>query len=105
MDASFQPTCSCPSGTGCYPVTTATRATNFYCQYTFCLPDTMYCGNNIGTCCSGECKLQDATSTYETCTAVTTTTTTTTTTTITTTTTASTTTAAIVISIGTTTTT
>merc|ERR1712121_542799 len=103
-DATFAETCQCPTGTLCSPNTPFTGA--FFCQYTFCLPDTMFCDGNIGVCCSGKCE-QLAGATYKTCTAVTTTTTTTTTTVTTTTTTVTTTTtqAPIQIIIATTTTT
>merc|ERR1712064_84502 len=77
-DATFAETCQCPTGTLCSPNTPFTGA--FFCQYTFCLPDSMFCDGNIGVCCSGKCE-QLAGATYKTCTAVTTTTTTVTTTT------------------------
>merc|ERR1712025_630162 len=80
-DATFAETCQCPTGTLCSPNTPFTGA--FFCQYTFCLPDSMFCDGNIGVCCSGKCE-QLAGATYKTCTAVTTTTTTTTTTSTTT---------------------
>merc|ERR1712064_113858 len=71
-DAAFAETCQCPTGTLCSPNTPFTGA--FFCQYTFCLPDSMFCDGNIGVCCSGKCE-QLAGATYKTCTAVTTTTT------------------------------
>merc|ERR1712064_221109 len=69
-DAAFAETCQCPTGTLCSPNTPFTGA--FFCQYTFCLPDSMFCDGNIGVCCSGKCE-QLAGATYKTCTAVTTT--------------------------------
>merc|ERR1719431_704941 len=86
-DATFADLCTCPAGTACAP-----GAGGSFCQYTFCLPDSMMCSGNIGTCCSGKCETK-AGETLATCTAATTTTTTTTTT------------AAIIIDVGTTTTT
>merc|ERR1711874_697669 len=90
MDSSFTNLCTCPAGTSCAP-----GSGGFFCQYTFCLPDTMMCGGNIGTCCSGQCNNQPG-AVVPTCTAATTTTTTPGT--------ASTTTTGIVIDIGTSTT-
>merc|ERR1719308_8901 len=87
-DASFNDVCTCPAGTACAPGTGGS-----FCQYTFCLPDSMMCSGNIGTCCSGKCEVKTG-ETLATCAAATTTTTTTTTT-------ATTTTASIVIDIGT----
>merc|ERR1712002_745505 len=82
-DSTFNMLCTCPAGTSCAPGTDG----SFFCQYSFCLPDTMFCNGNIGVCCSGKCE-QLAGAAFKTCTAVTTTTTTTTsTTTVTTTTT------------------
>merc|ERR1719178_643750 len=81
-DATFTDLCTCPAGTACAP-----GAGGSFCQYTFCLPDSMMCSGNIGTCCSGKCETK-AGETLATCTAATTTTT-----------------AAIIIDIGTTTTT
>merc|ERR1719334_247528 len=79
IDSTFNMLCTCPAGTSCAPGAGGA----FFCQYTFCLPDSMFCDGNIGVCCSGKCE-QLAGATYKTCTAVTTTTTTTTTTSTTT---------------------
>merc|ERR1711946_34447 len=70
-DSSFADICTCPAGTACAP-----GAGGSFCQYTFCLPDSMMCSGNIGTCCSGKCETK-AGETLATCTAATTTTTTT----------------------------
>merc|ERR1711971_541700 len=85
-DASFNDLCICPAGTACAPAAGGPLAGSF-CQYTFCLPDSMMCSGNIGTCCSGKCEIK-AGETLATCAAATTTTT-----------------AAIIIDVGTTTTT
>merc|ERR1740131_494445 len=79
IDSTFNMLCTCPAGTSCAPG----AGGSFYCQYSFCLPDTMFCDGNIGVCCSGKCE-QLAGAAFKTCTAVTTTTTTTTTTSTTT---------------------
>merc|ERR1719342_898539 len=80
-DSSFADICTCPAGTACAP-----GAGGSFCQYPFCLPDSMMCSGNIGTCCSGKCETK-AGETLATCAAATTTTT-----------------AAIIIDVGTTTT-
>merc|ERR1719312_1773328 len=79
------PSCApCPEGTSC----TAGSSGNFYCQYSTCLPENMFCGGNIGTCCSGlKCGAKTVDAIAATCNGPTTTTTTTTTTITTTTTT------------------
>merc|ERR1711973_274606 len=79
IDSTFNMLCTCPAGTSCAPG----AGGSFFCQYSFCLPDTMFCDGNIGVCCSGKCE-QLAGAAFKTCTAVTTTTTTVTTTTTTT---------------------
>merc|ERR1719394_116421 len=81
IDSTFNMLCTCPAGTSCAPG----AGGSFFCQYSFCLPDTMFCDGNIGVCCSGKCE-QLAGAAFKTCTAVTATTTTTTVTTTTTTT-------------------
>merc|ERR1719323_522182 len=67
-DASFNDLCICPAGTACAPGAGGPGAGSF-CQYTFCLPDSMIC--------SGKCETK-AGETLATCAAATTTTTTTT---------------------------
>merc|ERR1719423_309088 len=79
IDSTFNMLCTCPAGTSCAPG----AGGSFFCQYSLCLPDTMFCDGNIGVCCSGKCE-QLAGAAFKTCTAVTTTTTTTTTTSTTT---------------------
>merc|ERR1711934_992051 len=48
-DATFADLCTCPAGTACAP-----GAGGSFCQYTFCLPDSMMCSGNIGHmyCCN-----------------------------------------------------
>merc|ERR1719427_1269946 len=75
-------TCTpCPAGTACTQYTTSSGSLGaYYCQYTFCLPEQMYCGGRVGTCCRGlECGLVNDNATLRTCNAPPTTTTTTTT--------------------------
>merc|ERR1712198_207727 len=69
IDSTFNMLCTCPAGTSCAPG----AGGSFLCQYSFCLPDTMFCDGNIGVCCSGKCE-QLAGAAFKTCTAVTTTT-------------------------------
>merc|ERR1711872_1143992 len=68
------PSCApCPEGTSC----TAGSSGNFYCQYSTCLPENMFCGGNIGTCCSGlKCGAKTVDAIAATCNGPTTTTTT-----------------------------
>merc|ERR1712106_202015 len=66
---------TCPGGTICIQNTVSS---DFYCQYTFCLPQSMMCGGNVGTCCTGlKCGLATLNDPMMTCQPATTTTATT----------------------------
>merc|ERR1712055_959017 len=56
---------SCPQNTVCIQQTTAS---DFFCQYSFCLPQNMICGGTVGTCCSGlKCGLATLNDPYMSC--------------------------------------
>merc|ERR1712243_460037 len=56
---------SCPQNTVCIQQTTDS---DFFCQYSFCLPQSMICGGTLGTCCSGlKCGLATLNDPYMSC--------------------------------------
>merc|ERR1712215_614779 len=56
---------SCPQNTVCIQQTTTS---DFFCQYSFCLPQNMICGGTVGTCCSGlKCGLATMNDPYMSC--------------------------------------
>merc|ERR1719228_1847447 len=56
---------SCPQNTVCIQQNTES---DFFCQYSFCLPQNMICGENFGTCCNGlKCGLATVNDPYMSC--------------------------------------
>jgi len=56
---------SCPQNTVCIQQNTES---DFFCQYSFCLPQNMICGENFGTCCTGlKCGLATVNDPYMSC--------------------------------------
>merc|ERR1711862_1018411 len=56
---------SCPQNTVCIQQNTDS---DFFCQYSFCLPQNMICGENFGTCCTGlKCGLATVNDPYMSC--------------------------------------
>merc|ERR1719481_205289 len=56
---------SCPQNTVCIQQNTDS---DFFCQYSFCLPQNMICGENFGTCCTGlKCGLATMNDPYMSC--------------------------------------
>merc|ERR1712168_763535 len=68
--------CTCSSGTTCAAAPDGSGS--WTCQYSFCLPDGMFCEGNIGSCCATSLCEQPAGLTYKVCNPIPTTTTTTT---------------------------